>query len=371
MMTKIKKIFRSQTVLAVSAIFAVLSMFAVKPSTDYITYINFSTLILLFCLMSAVAGFGDIGIFTKASSFLTSKCHSARVLTFVLMNICFFSSMLITNDVALITFVPVTTALFTSAGINKKNNLIFAVIIENAAANLGSMITPIGNPHNIFLCSEYELSFGVFLKVLLPYGIVSWILLALMCFMISDEKIEKFEVNGNSSLPKLKTAIYSAVFMICIFTVSGFINEYICLAVCIILILFADFRMFAKVDYALLITFVCFFVFSGNIGNIEQVRTFLSSVIQGNEIVSSVLTSQVISNVPAAVLLSGFTSEAEKMLVGINLGAIGTPVASLAALISYKYYMVSENAKGGRFMKWLCILNFAILGILFTMAMIL
>jgi len=361
MMKKVKKFFRSQTVLAVSLVCALISIFIVPPSGEYLSYINFSTLILLFCLMSAVAGFNNTGIFIKISSFLTSRCHSARFLVFIMMNICFFSSMLITNDVALITFVPVTAALFSSCGIDKKNNLIFAVIIETISANLGSMMTPIGNPQNIFICSYYELYPADFIRIMFPYGILSYILLSLMTLLISNEEIQPIKNNDNKQIPKTKAFIYSAVFLICILTVSGFVNQYICLAVCVLLIGVSDFRMFAKVDYALLATFVCFFIFSGNIGNIEKVQLFISSVIDDHEIFASVLTSQIISNVPSAVLLSGFTDSAEKLLVGVNIGGLGTPVASLASLISYKYYMKSDNAHGGKYMLIFMISGFSML----------
>lgn len=360
-MSKIKKFLCTQTVLAVSLLCALISMIIIPPSGKYLSYINFSTLILLFCLMAAVAGFNNTGIFVKISSFLTSKCHSARLLTFILMNVCFFSSMLITNDVALITFVPVTTALFSSAGINKKNNLIFAVIIETAAANLGSMMTPIGNPQNIFICSNYQLYPSDFIKIMLPYGIISYIILSAMTFLIKNEKIEPIKNISKNPLPKIKILMYSAVFIICILTVSGFINEYICLALCCFIIAAADFKIFAKVDYALLATFVCFFIFSGNIGNIEKIQVFISSVINGNEIISSALISQIISNVPSAVLLSGFTQNAGKLLVGVNIGGLGTPIASLASLISYKYYTKSENARNGKYMTFFIITGFIML----------
>lgn len=363
-MKKIKKIFCSQTVLAVSIICAVISAFIVPPSSEYLSYINFSTLILLFCLMSAVAGFNDTGIFVKISSFLVSKCHTSRLLMFILMNICFFSSMLITNDVSLITFVPVTIALFKSAGINRKNNLIFAVIIETASANLGSMMTPIGNPQNIFICSYYGLSPSDFFKTMLPYGVLSYIILSLMTLLINNEKIKSSEETERKPVPKFQALIYSAVFIICILTVSGFINKYICLIICSVLIALSDYKIFSKVDYALLATFVCFFIFSGNIGNIEGIQNFISSVINGNEIISSALTSQIISNVPSAVLLSGFTDNAEKLLIGVNIGGLGTPVASLASLISYKYYSKSENAENGKYMLLFIISGFAILFIM-------
>ncbi len=371
MFQKIKKFISSQTVLFVSLICALASMLLVKPSAEYLSYINVSTLILLFCLMSAVAGFNNTGIFTKISSFLTSKCHSARLLMFIMMNVCFFSSMIITNDVALITFVPVTTALFCSAGINSKNNLIFAVIIETVSANLGSMMTPIGNPQNIFICSEYGLSPSDFFKTMMPYGILSWIILSLMTFIISDLEIESIEnSNNNNKIPKLKSFIYSLIFIICIMTVSGFINQYICLLISIVLIFISDFKVLLKVDYALLATFICFFIFSGNIGNIEKIQSLISSFIKGNEITASAVTSQIISNVPSAVLLSGFTDSAEKLLVGVNIGGLGTPVASLASLISYKYYMKSENPKGMKYMKLFMIFNFIILFIMLLLSKI-
>lgn len=365
-MKRITEFFKAQMVLCIAIICAAASAFIVPPNSEYIGYINFSTLILLFSLMAAVAGFSSCGIFKLFSSALISRCRSVRKLVFVMMNVCFFSSMLITNDVALITFVPVTLMIFQQSGVKNYRSLIMAVVIETAAANLGSMLLPTGNPQNIYICSNYGMSPLAVVTTLLPYGILSYLILSLSVFMITDAKLEIVETNSvaDKKIP-FKTAIPCVIiFIISLFTVSGIVSEYVCLTAAVILIIIADWKLFKEIDYALLLTFVCFFVLSGNIGRIETVREFLSEAVNRREIAVSVAASQVISNVPAAVLLSTFTDEVKLLLIGTNIGGLGTPIASLASVISYKLYSASEDARGGRYMTMFLIYNLAFLALL-------
>lgn len=278
-----------------------------------------------------------------------------------------FSSMLITNDVALITFVPVTLLIFKQSGIKDNRSLIMTVVIETAAANLGSMLLPTGNPQNIYLCSNYNLAPMTVISTLLPYGIVSYILLSLSVLAVSDARLQQVSASDNFSAGAFpyKIAISSVlIFIISLLTVSGITNEYICLAVSVVLIFIADKKLFADVDYALLMTFVCFFVLSGNIGRIELLRDFLSHATDGREMAVSIMVSQVISNVPAAVMLSAFTDKAKMLLIGTNIGGLGTPIASLASLISYKLYASEKDAKCGRYMTAFLIYNAAFLVLL-------
>lgn len=352
------KFFRDQTVLCISFAAAVLSMFIVPPDAEYAGYIDYNVIILLFCLMGVVAGLRSAGIFEKLTDSLLRFAKSRRSLAFILMNICFFTSMLVTNDVALITFVPLSLILFRES----TKNCILTIVIQTAAANLGSCLTPVGNPQNLYLYTQYDLSVGYFLQTLLPVGIVSYILLGVSCLLIDNGRIS-LEKGKDKPLQYRKLIILSALFVICLLTVLRIVPHWVCLVfVCIGLL--TEPELFGKIDYALLLTFVCFFVFVGNIGRVEPVREVLSEIMAGRELFVSALVSQVISNVPAAVMLSAFTDNSGELLRGVNIGGLGTPVASLASLISYQLYAKSEGAQKGRYMGIFIVINVTMLAIL-------
>lgn len=352
------KFFRDQTVLCIAFAAAVLSMLAVPPDDGYLGYIDYHVIMLLFCLMGVVAGLRSAGIFEKLTCTMLSFAKSRRSLAFILMNICFFTSMLVTNDVALITFVPLTLILFRESA----KNCILTIIIQTAAANLGSCLTPVGNPQNLYIYTQYDLSFGYFLQTLLPIGIVSYVLLCISCLLVDNGKIE-LKREKDKPIQYRKLIILSALFIICLLTVLRIVPHTVCLVlVCIGLL--TEPRLFAKIDYALLLTFVCFFVFVGNMGRIDAVRETLSAIMTGRELLVSALASQVISNVPAAVMLSAFTDNAGELLKGVNIGGLGTPVASLASLISYQLYAKSKGAQKGRYMAFFIAINIAMLIVL-------
>jgi len=360
MKNKLFSFIKSQAVLCIAFVLACTTMFIVPPTVEYIDYINFSTLILLFSLMGAVAGFNKCGIFQRLSDLIVKKCKSIRMIAFLLINICFFSSMFITNDVALLTFVPVTVLLFEGVKYKNRFPLIFTVVLETVAANLGSMLLPTGNPQNIYLCSYFGILPFTLIKTLFPFGVLSYILLSISVLFLPKTEISSVNNSGkNSNDFSWITVIFcTAIFVISLLTVSGIINEYICLIVSLILILASGTEIFGKIDYSLIFTFVFFFVFVGNLGNIATVRDFLSNIINGKEIIISVLSSQIFSNVPAAILLSGFTDKAEFLLIGTNIGGLGTPIASLASLISFRLYMGSKEASAGKYMSVFLLYNF-------------
>ncbi len=345
-------------VLMISLLAAVISAFIVPPSTAYFGYVDWSVIILLFCLMAVVAGLRSLGVFDTLSRVLLSKTGSARMIAFILMNLCFFVSMLVTNDVALITFVPLTMGLYSGTGMS--GQLIMTVVIETAAANLGSMMTPIGNPQNLFLFRHYEMGMGDFFGSVLVLGAVSY---ALLCVSILLVKNGSIKVGGEA--PQLKTGwrfwLYIAVFAVCVLSVAGIINEYICLVVTVVVVIVADYKLFLKIDYPLLATFICFFVFVGNIGSISAVESFVAGLLSGRELIVSALLSQIISNVPAAAMLADFTENSSALLRGVNIGGLGTPVASLASLISFRYYSSDKEAKKGRYMAVFLGVNFVML----------
>ncbi len=346
-MEKIKKFCKSEPVLIISFLLAAVSAFIVKPSADYLGYIDFRTLALLFCLMAVMAGLGRLGMFRIFAKKLLKGVGSVRALTLVLSLLCFFSAMLITNDVALITFVPFTVEALKLSG--KKEKLIPIVVLETVAANLGSMLTPIGNPQNLYLFSAFEMDIGEFVSAVLPYTVLSLVLVAVFAFFSGRDKTESVSSQADEKINAFKAAVYAVLFAVSILTVFKVIPYPITLAVTAAAVLIFDRKTILKVDYSLLLTFVFLFVFIGNLGNIAPVSEFLRSVVVGNEVLAGVAASQVFSNVPAALLLSGFTDNAKDLLVGVNLGGLGTLIASMASLISFKL-AVKENIKSVRYM---------------------
>lgn len=360
-MVKIKNFISSNAVLVIAFAAAVISMFFITPSAAYKDYINYHVLIMLFCLMGVVEAFREIGVFKAVTSFLLNKTSSSRMIAFIMMNLCFFTSMLVTNDVALITFVPLCIGI--GAYTQNKQFVIRTIVIQTAAANLGSMMTPVGNPHNLFLYSYYKIPGIDFFTILLPAGILSYILLCLSLLLIKNEKITyRHEKSEKISVPKV--LIYAAVFVVCLLAVASIINEYICLGLTVLILFLTDRRVFAKIDYSLLATFVCFFIFVGNLGAAETVKDFVSGIMEGREMIVSALLSQVISNVPASIMLSNFTSNSTALLIGVNIGGLGTPVASLASLISFRLYSADKSSRKGRYMAFFLIYSFAFFAVL-------
>lgn len=335
LMIKFKQFLKNEVVLIISFILAVISTFFVAPSKEYLDYIDFRTLGLLFCLMSVMAGFNKLGVFKFIAEKMLSKIKSVNGLSLVLSLLCFFSSMFITNDVALITFVPFTiTALKLS---DKMNKLIWIVTIETIAANLGSMLTPIGNPQNLYLFSTFNMGIGDFILTILPYAILSLVLVIICCLVTGKGKIETQVKDITTQFSKTNIAIYSVIFLISLLTVFKVIPYEITVLFTLIVILCFDRKVLLNVDYSLLFTFVFLFIFIGNLGEISSINSFLKSIVNGNEVLVGIASSQVFSNVPAAILLSKFTENARELLIGVNLGGLGTLIASMASLISFKF----------------------------------
>ncbi len=345
-MTKIKDFCKKEAVLIISFILAAASSFIVKPNAGYFDYIDFRTLALLLCLMSVMAGFNALGIFKLLASKLLGLASTTRSLALWLTMLCFFSSMIITNDVALITFVPFSIVALKLSGQEKL--LVPLVTLETVAANLGSMLTPVGNPQNLYLFSAFEMTVGDFTKTLLPYAALSLALCAVSVLFIKKENIS-FRPESIEKINFGHSAVYTALFVLAILTVFRVVPFEITLAVSVIVILFVDRCILARVDYSLLLTFVFLFIFIGNLKNIQSVSDFLSGIVNGNETLAGVACSQIFSNVPAAILLAGFASDIPALLVGVNLGGLGTLIASMASLISFKL-IIKENVSAGRYL---------------------
>ena len=353
------KYIKSQPVLFISAAAALATMFIIIPDKGYKDYIDLKVLIQLFGLMTAVAGLRSVGIFDRMTDLLLSKAGTVRRLGAVFILLCFFSSMLVTNDVALLTFVPLT--ILVCKGIPDERSRILMIVLETAAANLGSMLTPVGNPQNLYLYNKFQLSAGTFLRTLLPAGIISLAVLMLLNLLLPRESCSRAKGAENAGIKAVPAIGYAVLFAVCLLTVFRVIPDRACLASALVIGIAFDRKLLLKVDYALLATFVCFFVFTGNIARIEAVSSFFSGVLTGNEILVTALLSQVISNVPAAVMLAGFTENGTALLLGADLGGLGTVIASLASLISFQFYRKAENARPGRYMAIFSAVNFGML----------
>ena len=336
---------------------AVISAFFVPPSKDYIAYIDWSTLCILFALMAVIQGFSGCGVFSAAGRALCGRLHTVRGLCSALVWLCFFTSMLVTNDVALITFVPFALLLLKDAA--SPGTIVLTVVLQTVAANTGSMLTPLGNPQNLFLFSQGRLTLAGFLLTMLPYTAASFAVILCALFFIPGKPLDSCEPvlpmphlkdadGGNKVLYKtfiVRTVSCSMLFLLCVLSVLHIVPKSVTAAVVLCVMLLLDREALGKVDYMLLLTFAAFFIFTGNIGNIPAVKDALGNFVGGNEFLSAVIVSQVASNVPATLLLYPFSEDTRSLLLGVNVGGLGTLVASLASLISFKLYSSSAIEK--------------------------
>ena len=360
-MEKVWKFIKAQPVLVIAFILAVATMFIVPPDREYIGYCNRTVLIELFALMAAVAGLRSIGIFDTATRVILQKTGTVRRLGAVMILICFFSAMLVTNDVALITFVPLTLLIYSN--IKDDKSLILTIVLESAAANLGSMMTPVGNPQNLFLYDKYGLTAMTFVKTMLPVGALGLAAVLLLTLFLPKDKCEAPKRNDNK-LPVIKATVYTGVFVLCIAAVFRLVPDWVCLIAAIAAALICDVKLLLKIDYILLATFVCFFVFVGNIARIDAVSEFFYGILTGRELIVSALLSQLISNVPAAVMLAEFTDNGTQLLLGVDIGGFGTIIASMASLIAFQIYRGSDRAQTGKYMGVFTLVNVTLLVLL-------
>ena len=350
-----------------AVILAVISAFFVKPDIGYLDYIDFRTLSLLLCLMAVMAGFQKTGVFKMMAERLLERVHSLRGLSFILIMLCFFFSMLVTNDVALITFVPFTFVILDMTGGEDKDKLLIrTVVMQTVAANLGSMLTPIGNPQNLYLYGISGMGAGGFLQLMLPYTAVSFLLLTVWTIARNKKTEIQIKLEDVTHITeKRRVAVYAALFLLCLLTVGRVVDYRITLLIVLAVIAVTDRKILLRVDYTLLLTFVAFFVFIGNMGRIPAFGGYISSVIDGRECVTGILSSQLISNVPAALLLSGFTDNLKPLIIGVNLGGLGTLIASMASLISFKFVGRENKALRGKYLLYFTAVNIVFLIILF------
>ena len=363
-MKKIWSFVRRETVLTAAVLLAAVSMAFVPPDAQYVSYINYRVLAILAGFMVAMAGLERLGVFTEIARSLLAVARGARSTAAVLILLCFFLSMAITNDVALITFVPLT--LETLQLMRRPDLAVRIVALQTAAANLGSMATPIGNPQNIYLFDRMGVSFPAFLRImLLPAGVSLALLLLAVWLLIREnapapERGSPARCGTVRKIPAWKLSVFLAAFALNVATVLDLVPYWLALPITIAAALAAD-RRALKIDLSLLATFAAFFIFIGNVQRIGAVAEFLRETVGGRELISGILLSQVISNVPATILLSGFTERLRALLYGVSLGGLGTLISSMANLISYKYIVNAEGQSARRYVLFFSLLSVALL----------
>ena len=375
MKEKIVAFIKKEVVLVVATILAIISAFVVPPSLAYMDYIDWHVLELLFCLMAVMAGLQKCGLFDRMGEALLKKTSKVWQLCFVLVMLCFILSMIITNDVALITFVPF--AIVTLQKCKKERLLIPVVVLQTVAANLGSMLTPIGNPQNLYLYNISGMDLFEFILCMLPNTMISLVLILLSLLFVKGKNeaitlnsdVDECDLRNKPNIDKKQTMVYLVLFALSLMVVAKVIAVELVLVMVLIVVLLLDKSVLKKVDYCLLLTFISFFIFTGNLGNIPVIRDSLQMLVGGRELLVGVVASQAISNVPAALLLSGFTSDYRTLLAGVNIGGLGTLIASMASLISYKILANEYDEKKGSYFKWFTLVNIVFLVILVVLNM--
>ena len=322
--------------LCAAVLLALLSMLLVWPDAEYIAYIDFRTLAILFCLMGVMAGLKNSGVFQWVAQKLLGKVRKVWQLVLSLVLLCFFSSMLLTNDVALITFVPFTFIILGLIGRKAQKRLFIPIVVlQTIAANLGSMLTPIGNPQNLYLYGKSGISLASFLLLMLPYVLFAFMIIVVWSLLqarIYKAKLT-ISISGKTAISgtPVQLLVYALLFGLDLLTVARVLPYQLTLGLTILGLLLVDREAFRRVDYSLLLTFVGFFIFIGNVGRLPAFHQLLQQLVVGHELLAAVLASQIISNVPAALLLSGFTENYTALLIGVNLGGLGTLIASMAS----------------------------------------
>ncbi len=347
-------------VMTIALFAAIVTCFFVPPDMEYLGYLDFKTLSCLFCVLAVVCAFKNINFFYILAKSIVRIFKSARYAILALVYITFIGSMLIANDMALLTFLPLGYFVLTTTG-NRKY-MAFTFIMQNISANLGGMLTPFGNPQNLYLYTKFNIPVGEFVGIMLIPFIISIILVTVCCLFVENKPLEI--ENDRIRLPICRTIIYSLLFALSILIVFRGIPYYIGLIVIPAFLIFMDRRALKMVDYPLLLTFVFFFIFSGNMSRIDAVAEFISGLLQKNTLFFTTLSCQFISNVPSAILLSRFTSNYADLLIGVNIGGIGTLISSLASLITFREYTLHNPGKAGRYIAEFSAYNFGFLIIL-------
>jgi len=365
-MDKIKSFVKTNTVTVIAFFAAIITMFFVPPNAEYLGYFDFKTLSCLFCVLAVVCALRNINFFYMLAGQLVAKFKNIRSAVLALVYITFIGSMLIANDMALLTFLPLGYLVLKTT--SKEKYMAFTFIMQNIAANLGGMLTPFGNPQNLYLYSRFNIPDMEFVSIMALPFIVSVLLITICCLVfVRPEPIQ--QVKDEIYLPRRRAIILLALFALSIAIVFRGIPYVVGLVVIPAVLFFMDRKALRDVDYPLLLTFVFFFVFAGNMARIEPVRVLLSGLLEKNTLIFSILSCQFISNVPSAVLLSQFTGDYASLLLGVNIGGVGTLISSLASLITFREYSKDQPGRTKSYIMKFSLFNFGFLFVLTAIQM--
>lgn len=360
-MSKVWGFIKQNAVMLIALLAAIITSIIVPPDKEYIGYFDFKTLTCLFCVLAVVCALKNIKFFYILALKIVQIFKNARISVLALVYITFIGSMLIANDMALLTFLPLGYLVLTTTG--KRKYMAVTFILQNIAANLGGMLTPFGNPQNLYLYTKFNIPTLEFMSIMAPPFVLSILLITICCFIfVKPEPLElqKEDIKLNPG----RTVLYLILFALSIIIVFRVIPYWIGLIIIPIVLLIVDRKALLMVDYSLLLTFVFFFIFAGNMARIDAVREVFSELLNKNTLLVSVLSCQFISNVPSAILLSQFTSNYRDLLVGVNIGGVGTLISSLASLITFREYVKLNPGKGKWYILLFSLFNFAFLIIL-------
>ena len=353
---------KANAVLCIATVLAIITSIIIPPDAKYLGYFDFKTLTCLFCVLAVVNALKGVRFFTVLATKIVTVFKNTRSAILALVYVTFIGSMLIANDMALLTFLPLGYFVLTST--KKERLMAFTFIMQNIAANLGGMLTPFGNPQNLYLYTYFNIGNLEFMGIMLVPFILSVALITVCCLFVKNEPLSIED--AQTKLPKAKTIIYLLLFALSIIIVFRVVNYLIGLFIIVTVLLFMDKSALKKVDYGLLLTFVMFFIFAGNTARIPIIEKALSSLMEKSPLLTPVISCQIISNVPTAILLSKFTTNYGALLVGVNIGGVGTLISSLASLITFREYVKHNPDKTLKYVGLFSLFNFSFLIILTT-----
>ena len=368
MKEKIISFAKSNAVMLIAALAALVTSFIVPPDREYLGYFDWKTLTCLFCVLAVVCALRNIRFFYTMAKAIIRKFKNTKLCILALVYITFIGSMLIANDMALLTFLPLGYFVLHTTG--KEKYMAFTYIMQNIAANLGGMLTPFGNPQNLYLYTKFSIPDGEFVSIMFPPFIIAITLITVLCLVFV--KSEPLEIHEKAAaLPVPRVIVYLALFALSILIVFRTVPFVIGLIVIPAVLLLLDREALKNVDYCLLLTFFFFFIFSGNMARIDGVRSFFSALLERDALIFSALSCQVISNVPSAILLSQFTANYRDLLLGVNIGGVGTLIASLASLITFKEYTKDQPGHTLGYIAKFTLFNFAFFFVLVAVCLLL
>lgn len=375
-LNKVLTFAKKDVVLSIASICMVITVFFVPPDMEYIRYnaesqslgyFEWKTLVALFCMLTVVAGLKNTYVFELISRKLIGLFRTRRSIVYCLVYGTFFFDMIVANDMSLITFLPLTYIVLHTTGNDKY--LAPTFILQTIAANMGGMVTPHGNPQNMYIYNFYNVPTPEFMATLLPQSIAVFVMLFIAGLFIKNEKLELVN-NEQFEVDKKKLAIYAALFVVVLLTIFRVIPHLITLAIVIVTVLISDRKRFRYVDYGLLATFCVFFVFSGNMARISAIKNFVQGIVESNTLIAGIISCQFISNVPTAVFLSNFTRNWQDLLVSVNVGSLGIIISSLASLITLKEFLKHQPKGFKKYMLLFTIVNTTFLAVVMALTLL-